>query len=1146
MADTDVQGMLVRIEATTAQLRQEMARADSNVGQASSKIDKSLGRVDSAFDRAGERAQNASGMIKAALAAAIGAAGIGKIIEAADSYGQMSDRIGMATSSVGEYEQVQQRLLDTAKRTYRPLAEAQELYIRTSDSLKSMGYNTSQALDVMDSFSFLLVTNSASADKASSAIDAYSKALQTGKVEADGWQSILAAMPTVVDTVAKSTGKSAEEIRSLGAQGKLSLDILTAGLQKTAEANGVLADGMSVAVRDAVQNLQNAFTTYVGKLNETTDATGILASGIGVIGENFETLADVAILAAIGALAGYGRAAAGNAAVAVKSAIQDAAARKAQAASVLLVAQAEQQKAQTTVFLAEKEALAARGTAVQTQMSLQLAEARAVEARATNAVAIAQAGVRSASTTLLGVLGGPAGVAMLAIGAATAFLTLRDNTGFLEKKLGDLSAPLDVLIKKFNDLGRATQAVTLRELRSEIDKTQRKVEESSGAIADNFENSLRNAGAAGQDAGLAAGFVSLSKDAQAALDIVKKASKDSANGVAVDWSSVANKVRAFPAVVSESMAQGIEDSAGNVEELTATLATNQAALSAFSAENNKSADGLGKNAAAAAAATAAGEKYLEQLEKQLGTLQDKTAAEAAERVILKENIDTQSALAASIRARAKAIDDQKKADADATKAKQKNASAEESAAKKQVKDFATAEEGYKRQIELINTTGDKQKDATEVMKLSFELQEGKLGKLSEAQKKKLIGMAAELDALNKLKKANEDDLKLTAFRNAQGVGTQTMKDGFDQELKGVGMGDKARDRMRADLALQQKYAADVASLNEQLQAKSIDKALYDQETTVLEEALAERIIAQELYYQAVDEQQTNWMNGVNEAWANYANAARDYSAQAADITNTALSEATGGLGTFFSDVASGAEDAGDALGDMVGNFAKSMLKALGDMAAQWLIYQGIQMLVGKTTQASAAGTLGANAQAMSLTAGLNAYASTAAIPIIGPAAAPAAMATAMSVTAPLASAVGMTALAGMAHDGIESVPEDGSWFLQKGERVTTAQTSAKLDAMLSKIDSGLNNAQPQAQIGAGVLEAMSDGRPGMVGSGGGGAAPGGPTQIVYSPQVTVQAQPGMSDQDARRQGEMIGAGQETQFRGFLQREMGQGGLLWKR
>lgn len=1143
MADTDVQGMLVRIEATTAQLRQEMARADSTVGQASSKIDKSLGRVDAAFDRAGEHAVNASGLIKSALAAAIGAASIGKIIETADSYGQMSDRIGMATSSVGEYDLVQQRLLDTAKRTYRPLAEAQELYIRTADSLKSMGYNTGQALDVMDSFSFLLVTNSASADKASSAIDAYSKALQTGKVEADGWRSILAAMPTVVDTIAKSTGKTAEEIRSLGSLGKLSLDVLTEGLQRSAQANGVLADSMSVAVRDALQNLSNAFTVYIGQLDETIGFTGTLGSGIAVLGDNFSALADIAIFAAIAALTRYGVTSANSAAVATYAAYKDAAARKAQATAVLLAAQAEQQKAQTTVFLAQKEAVAARGTAVQTQMSLQLAEARMVEARATTAVSAAQAGLGRASSGLVGLLGGPVGIAALAIGAATAFITLRDNTSVLEKKLGDLGDPIDKLVERFNKLNRATQSVTLRELKASIEDAEGDLTTAAGSIAFEFQSSLTNAGLAGAS-GFMGGIAPLPAEFQSAMDIIKKASSDQSAGMVVDWKAVADQVREVPGVTAE-MANALEKSGGAAADKAEVIAQLKTALAELTGETDANTRAERDNAAARAGAAQAGQKYLDQLLKQLATAQDKTNLEAANRFIRENTLLTEGQIVA-IRSAAAAKDAQKTADDAATKAKQKNSSTIESAAKQQLKSFDTAEEGYKRQIELINTTGDKQKDATEVMKLSFELQEGKLGKLSEAQKKKLMGMAAELDALNKLKKANEDDLKLTAFRNAQGVGTQTMKDGFDQELKGVGMGDKARDRMRADLALQQKYAADVASLNEQLQAKSIDKALYDKETTVLKEALAERLIAQELYYQAVDEQQTNWMNGVNEAWANYADAARDYSAQAADITNTALSEATGGLGTFFSDVASGAEDAGDALGDMVGNFAKSMLKALGDMAAQWLIYQGIQMLVGKTTQSSAAGMLGANAQAMSLTAGLNAFASTAAIPIIGPAAAPAAMAAAMAVTAPLASAVGMTALAGMAHDGIDSVPEDGSWFLQRGERVTTAQTSAKLDAMLSRIDSGLNNAQPQAQIGAGVLEAMSDGRPGMIGSGGGGAAPGGPTQIVYSPQVTVQAQPGMSDQDARRQGEMMEAGQEAQFRRFLQREMGQNGLLWRR
>jgi len=39
----------------------------------------------------------------------------------------------------------------------------------------------------------------------------------------------------------------------------------------------------------------------------------------------------------------------------------------------------------------------------------------------------------------------------------------------------------------------------------------------------------------------------------------------------------------------------------------------------------------------------------------------------------------------------------------------------------------------------------------------------------------------------------------------------------------------------------------------------------------------------------------------------------------------------------------------------------------------------------------------------------------------------------------------------MAHDGIDAVPERGTWLLQKGERVTTAATSAKLDPALELV-----------------------------------------------------------------------------------------------
>lgn len=107
---------------------------------------------------------------------------------------------------------MQQRLLASANTTYRALSEQQELYIRTADALRSMGYETSAVLDITDSFTYLLATNAASADKGAAAIDAYTKSIQSGRVESESWQTMLAATPTLVDAIAKVTGKTTEQV----------------------------------------------------------------------------------------------------------------------------------------------------------------------------------------------------------------------------------------------------------------------------------------------------------------------------------------------------------------------------------------------------------------------------------------------------------------------------------------------------------------------------------------------------------------------------------------------------------------------------------------------------------------------------------------------------------------------------------------------------------------------------------------------------------------------------------------------------------------------------------------------------------------------------------------------------------------------
>ncbi|MDT4838488.1 hypothetical protein FQZ97_722460 [compost metagenome] len=60
-----------------------------------------------------------------------------------------------------------------------------------------------------------------------------------------------------------------------------------------------------------------------------------------------------------------------------------------------------------------------------------------------------------------------------------------------------------------------------------------------------------------------------------------------------------------------------------------------------------------------------------------------------------------------------------------------------------------------------------------------------------------------------------------------------------------------------------------------------------------------------------------------------------------------------------------------------------------------------------------------------------------------------------SVAAATAGLVGNIAAVGMAHDGIDSVPATGTWLLEKGERVTTAETSAKLDSTLDRVQADI-------------------------------------------------------------------------------------------
>lgn len=179
------------------------------------------------------------------------------------------------------------------------------------------------------------------------------------------------------------------------------------------------------------------------------------------------------------------------------------------------------------------------------------------------------------------------------------------------------------------------------------------------------------------------------------------------------------------------------------------------------------------------------------------------------------------------------------------------------------------------------------------------------------------------------------------------------------------------------------------------------------------------------------------------------------------------------FGQAFEEMIFDANSLGDAVSGMAESMARSVVSALGEMAAQWLAYQAVQMLVGDTGKQMAGKEMATNAAATSLQAGIAAYASTAAIPIFGPALAPAAMKSALATTAPIATSI---AAMGMAHDGIDRVPREGTWLLDKGERVINAPQADRLDRFLNQQGGGRGQAGGDMPVNVDV-QVVNNGAP---------------------------------------------------------------------
>lgn len=272
----EVQGMLIRLEATTAQMRQELARADATVSATSTNIDRRLGVVDGAFSRLGMSAQAMSRVLSGAFAAV----SVSALASQADAYANMASRLKLVTTTAQEFNEAQKAVFDIAQSSYQPLSATAELYQRIATNQKELGLSGKEVAGIVGTISKSMAVSGASAASANAALIQLGQAFASGVLRGEELNSVMEQAPALAQAIAAGMGKTVGELRSLGAEGKLTADAVVKALQSQAGAVDALFAKTNTTIGNSLTAMGNSTTRFIGELDQAAQASAGMAQGI--------------------------------------------------------------------------------------------------------------------------------------------------------------------------------------------------------------------------------------------------------------------------------------------------------------------------------------------------------------------------------------------------------------------------------------------------------------------------------------------------------------------------------------------------------------------------------------------------------------------------------------------------------------------------------------------------------------------------------------------------------------------------------------------------------------------------------------------------------------------------------------------------
>ncbi|MDV5583462.1 phage tail tape measure protein [Enterobacter hormaechei] len=236
------------------------------------------------------------------------------------------------------------------------------------------------------------------------------------------------------------------------------------------------------------------------------------------------------------------------------------------------------------------------------------------------------------------------------------------------------------------------------------------------------------------------------------------------------------------------------------------------------------------------------------------------------------------------------------------------------------------EDVYKRLIKQQKEQISLQGQNTELAKVKYQVSQGELASLTEAQKKTVLQNAALIDQVKLREQLRNYEANL-ADSNASARAAN------EAQLLGYGQGTRFRERLQEQFNLRKEFEQKNTDLLRQRQAGEIDETFYQQGLALNKRYLEERLRDQEGYYAASDAQRDDWMTGLSEGYANWVDEATDYSSMAAD----GMKQAMGGAVTTITDMLNGNVDSWK-------DWGVSVLKIIQNVLVNMAVANGVSSM----------------------------------------------------------------------------------------------------------------------------------------------------------------------------------------------------------